>query len=375
MNPIHYTRHEEGITMFSNGKHSTVSSSHPNFEKILDALKKRQYEYIDGMLDIRAAINKYGNSTKKNRRVYAKDKKVYWIDSKGNHKEMHGTLVDRIVSDIGYSSKRKFADALLAFMDNIQKNKRKDIRDELYDWLMSGKNPITYDGCFLAYKKIRNDYTDIYTGLMDNSPGKFVRMNQSDVDQDRHRVCSTGLHFCSLEYLNKYHGNNHTRVVIVKVNPRHVFAIPVDYNFQKGRASEYYVVGEYEDGWKHQIEAFKSSFVDEDNKQESMPQVKFATGWMQPSLKSLSEGFGLIFDGKVLMCENKLLIATNSYIKRLNGEILANDLDLNFRSITAGDTIKLGNEFVIKVMSPETKSVRAALKSAIYKLSKHHIKL
>jgi hypothetical protein len=68
-------------------------------------------------------------------------------------------------------------------------------------------------------------------------------MPRSECDENRDQTCSTGLHFCSYEYLPRGYSHNQ-RVVIVKVNPKDVTAIPTDYNYQKARCCSYEVVGE-----------------------------------------------------------------------------------------------------------------------------------
>jgi hypothetical protein len=126
-------------------------------------------------------------------------------------------------------------------MENLLENPSKRSVDELYGFLEKNNLPITPDGHFLAYKKVRNDYKDVYSGTMDNSPGQVVTMPRNKVDDDKDRTCSVGLHFCSEGYLNHFGGE---RVVIVKVNPRDVVSIPSDYNNTKGRACQYEVIGE-----------------------------------------------------------------------------------------------------------------------------------
>jgi hypothetical protein len=130
---------------------------------------------------------------------------------------------------------------LVEFMHNLMKNPSKRAVDELYGFLEKNSLPITPDGCFLAYKRVRGDYKDCYTGTMDNSVGKVVEMERNMVDDNRDNTCSTGLHFCSHSYLASFGGE---RTVIVKVNPADVVSIPSDYNNAKGRACSYEVIGE-----------------------------------------------------------------------------------------------------------------------------------
>ena len=53
----------------------------------------------------------------------------------------------------------------------------------------------------LAYKKIRNNWTDIHSGTFDNSIGAVCGMPRNMVDEDSSRTCSAGLHVCSYDYL------------------------------------------------------------------------------------------------------------------------------------------------------------------------------
>jgi hypothetical protein len=126
-------------------------------------------------------------------------------------------------------------------MENLMLNPSKRAVTELYGFLEKNSLPITPDGHFLAYKKVRFDYKDCHSGTMDNSVGTVVEMERNAVDDDKDRTCSTGLHFCSQGYLNHFGGE---RIVIVKINPRDVVSIPSDYNDSKGRACRYEVVDE-----------------------------------------------------------------------------------------------------------------------------------
>jgi len=313
-NEIYYTSHDGGATLFMDGKLKSISSDHPNFMKIMSALKAKSYDLAIKLMDMVGTINDIGSNVSKKfvgRRVFVEGETVYFTDENGKHHVLHGTLVDRIIDDIGKPSGQKYADALLALQDNIMRNTRKDIREELYEFLMSGKTPITMDGCFLAYKKVKaankqGQYLDIYSGTMDNAPGKIPRMDPKDVDADRYRECSRGLHFCSRGYLSHYgngDGDDSSVVMVVKVNPKDVFAIPTDYSFQKGRASEYYVVGMVNKG--HDLsksDVFKDSFIDEDSKEASAPNVTFKAP-LKAGLQTVGESYGLINDGKCLVIE------------------------------------------------------------------------
>ena len=130
---------------------------------------------------------------------------------------------------------------LVNFMDNLMQNPSHRSVNELYGFLEKNNLPITPDGHFLAYKRVRDNYFDVHSGTMDNSVGKIVEMPRNEVDDNANNTCSSGLHFCSQEYLTSFGGD---RTVIVKINPRDVVSIPNDYNNSKGRACRYEVIGE-----------------------------------------------------------------------------------------------------------------------------------
>lgn len=349
MTQVYYTRHSGGLTLIVDGHQSTVSNTNPNFEKIVQLLRNKDYEAAISLMNTAETINKQGVChTVPGCKVFVKNGMVYYYDSR-NRKEtkLDNTLVDRILADLGKPGGERFASSLMNLLANINSNPIKDIAPELYEWFAAGKAPITSDGCILAYKKVRKDFKDIYTGTMSNEPGKIVRMKQSDVDTNRFNECSRGLHFAALGYLSHYgNSSDGSRIVIVKVNPRHIFAIPRDYNCQKGRASEYFVVGEYLGANREKVEAFNDSFIDEDNYLGAAPAVKYTNQGIRPSLEAIAESHNLVHKGKV-----KVFGVTDENGSRY--EVLPWDTDQPH-----------------KVMSFETKSVRVAVKKAIDEIEK-----
>jgi hypothetical protein len=134
---------------------------------------------------------------------------------------------------------------LVPFLENLELNPSRRVEQTLYEFLEYGKIPLTTDGHFLAYKAVREDWYDIYSGSMNNAVGEIVEVDRNRVDDDANATCSHGLHVCSFDYLPHFaHADGH--VVIVKVNPRDVVAIPRDYNNTKMRVCRYEVVGELE---------------------------------------------------------------------------------------------------------------------------------
>lgn len=159
--------------------------------------------------------------------------------------EVHNALTDRIYDII---SQGLDPQKWLMFAENIYNNPLDTARSELALWLEACKMPITDDGCFLAYKKVRSDYKDIHSGTMDNSVGNTVEMDRSLVSTDRYQTCAAGLHFCSESYLKYFgsFGGSSEKILLLKINPADVVAIPNDYGNAKGRTWRYQVIGEIE---------------------------------------------------------------------------------------------------------------------------------
>jgi len=216
------------VVVIENRSHTISKKTHIAYNKVLDAIKAQDWQAVCDLIEPKKVILKYGAG---NLSIQGED--VFYKGEK-----MDNSLTRRMVSMFqeGFP-----VEPMVAFMDNLQQNPSKRAVTELYSFLEKNQLPITPDGCFLAYKKVREDYKDCYTGTIDNSIGQKPSMVRNMVDDDQNRTCSTGLHFCSVEYLQSFHGN-HT--MILKINPRDVVAIPTDYNDSKGRCCAYEVVGE-----------------------------------------------------------------------------------------------------------------------------------
>jgi len=135
--------------------------------------------------------------------------------------------------------------SLSMFLNNLMKNPSSRAVTELYRFVEHTNLPVSDDGCLLAYKIIRRDYTDKHSGKMDNSPGKVVEMPRNMVDSEANRTCSKGLHFCSYNYATGgFNNRNSDRMVVIKISPEDVVSIPTDYNNEKGRCCKFTVLYE-----------------------------------------------------------------------------------------------------------------------------------
>lgn len=216
------------LTVVIDGTPHTISNTHVTFEKVKEAIKAGDWEKVKDIIEPKKVVLNYGQGN-----VSIQGTTLYW---KG--KPWHNAMATRMIQMLtdGFP-----IDPMVKFMENLMTNPSNRSVQELYGFLEKNNLPITPDGCFLAYKKVRSDFKDVHSGTFDNSPGQVVSMPRNEVDDESSRTCSHGLHFCSKEYLQHFNGE---RIVIVKINPADVVSIPKNYNESKGRCCRYEVISE-----------------------------------------------------------------------------------------------------------------------------------
>lgn len=247
------------ITAVIDNATHTINRSHVAFEKIKEAIKVNDWDTVKELIVPKKAVISFGAGN-----VNIDGDRILW-----RGEEMHNALTERMLQML----KEDFpVQPLVNFMENLMQNPSNRAIRELYSFLEKNNLPITPDGHFLAYKNVRENYYDIYSGQVPNKPASLlnaleleqypittkngvtvkivdnqtvVSMERNAVDDNREVTCSNGLHVCSHSYLSVFNSvGGHT--LIVKVNPRDVVSVPADHNDQKLRNCVYVVVGEAE---------------------------------------------------------------------------------------------------------------------------------
>lgn len=225
-----------GLSIVIDNKPYVVNNTHLNYSLILDCIKSKQYSQIPDLVNVTKVITNFVQPSINTPTDFEVDTESETIKYKGE--VVHNAVVYYIFEMI----KKGFPiDSLLKFLTNLYENPSKKTIDELYSFLDYGKMPITEDGCFIAYKRVNNNYTSIYDNKTDNSIGKTVEMPRHKVDDRSDNTCSHGLHICSFDYLQYYSGD---KVIVVKVHPADVVSVPTDYKNTKARVCKYVVIGE-----------------------------------------------------------------------------------------------------------------------------------
>lgn len=217
--------------------------SHPNYNKLIGYLKTNNVEHFEAAYDIISKVNSYCEGY-----VNCQDGSLSW-DGIKMPDMFTGTILDMIKQGFPF-------EPMLNFLDNLSQNPSDHAVVELFDFMENKNMPITYDGHFLAYKAVRNDYKDIYSGTFNNNIGDVCSVPRNKVDNNRNNGCGHGLHVGAIDYAKSYGGidlddidgggnDGGNRLMICKVNPRDVVSVPTDSKFQKLRCCRYEVVAEF----------------------------------------------------------------------------------------------------------------------------------
>lgn len=222
----------DGTIVFThNGRSHTIGNTHPQYSKILTALKGRKYVVAAKLVDMKESIQKLS------KKIVVKDGQVLF-----NGNVVGGVVVERILKFVREGLPYK---PLVRFLENLQANPSSRAVQELYKFLEHKHMPITEDGCFIGYKAITNDWKDKYTHSVDNRVGQTPELPRNSVVDDFRVGCAAGLHIGSYEYACGFATGN-DRIVLVKVNPADAVCVPEDSGWQKLRAWKYKVMEEVE---------------------------------------------------------------------------------------------------------------------------------
>jgi len=226
-----YTMTKESLVIVIKGKTHTLNKNSLNFDKARKAAFEERWDDISDLISVGKGIEQWANG-----HFSYKDSKIFF---RGDL--IPSDLTERI---IGTASEGHNPTFLMKFWEKLQENPSNRSVTQLYPFLAHKGIPIDEDGDILAYKAIRADYTDCYSGTVVNKPGTVNKMPRNKISDDPNKGCHFGFHVGALKYAKSF-GGPESRVVICKVNPAHVVCVPYDSSHQKMRICEYKVIGHY----------------------------------------------------------------------------------------------------------------------------------
>jgi len=222
---------DQNITVNYEGQTHIISRVNKSADKLILMLKNKDYDNIPNFISISKRIEKESN----NKFVVVNGR----IMVEGV--EAPAALSNKIIK---FSEQGLPYEPLLKFAKNLQNNPSFRAVNELFLFLEKNDHPITENGCFIAYKRVRKDFKDIYTGTMDNSVGNVVEMPRNQVNEDCNQTCSNGLHVANWDYAHNVYSCAEDDIMLeVEVNPADVVSVPIDYNSAKMRTCKYKVLG------------------------------------------------------------------------------------------------------------------------------------
>ena len=222
------------INIVIDGKNYNIQASHPKFSDAITSIVNNDYDEFMNIVDPASKLSKLYASYEG---IEVKDGSLYVFEE-----QVHGVIAERILGllNIGLDCTNVFK-----FILKLNLNPSKRAVDELYTFLEHKNLPLTDTGNFLAYKAVRNNFTDKHTGKFLNTVDSVLEMPRNKVDDNKEVGCSYGFHAGTVEYALGFACGD-DKLVLVEINPADVVSIPTDCNFQKLRTCKYKVVGEYE---------------------------------------------------------------------------------------------------------------------------------
>lgn len=263
MAKISYVKSGNNIMhIHAEGKNYTVGTDHINYNKIKEAIKEDNVEKLIEYCDLPKQIASLSNSS-----VEIKDGIVYFKGEPLKNEGIANRILNLMQEDLPF-------DNMIKFLENVLNNPSRRAVYELLGFLENRAMPITDDGCFFAYKRVRDDWKDFHSGKFENKIGTEISMARNEVDDDPTHDCSYGFHVGSIEYVKGFYAGQ-GKVLIVKVNPKDVVSVPKDGNSQKCRVCSYKVVSEYTEDLEKSsvynsvsVTPITNNWRKEDNKQD-----------------------------------------------------------------------------------------------------------
>lgn len=230
MTELAYTLTNESVTVVYNGKPYTVQKGAPNFLPLRRAILEDKLDDIPKNLSIAKSVEDWAQGQ---------------FTVEGEQIKFNGEPVPREINQrvlqmvaIGHNPTPVFR-----FWERLQKNPSFRSVQQLWGFLQHQGIPLTEDGCFLAYKSVRQDYKDHHSGRWDNRPGTVNHMPRNQISDDPKVACHEGFHVGALGYAASFNAGG--RIVICKVDPADVVSVPYDESSQKMRVCRYEVIGHH----------------------------------------------------------------------------------------------------------------------------------
>lgn len=233
------------IVLHFDGRTVNVAKGDGRYEKIVNAYREKRIDDIPAIVDPSAYFKKYGATW---------DEEDMSITVKGE--KMPKELTNRILA---YQALALPFDSLMKFWENLKQNPSLEARRDLFKFLENKGHAITEEGYFTGYRGVTSSYKDIRTGTFCNAVDSVCEMPRASVDSNPNNTCSHGLHVGGYQYAKDF--GRAGKLMVVRVHPRDVVAVPTDYNGQKMRVCRFEVIAEAQGMLEHIVTDEKGNAV------------------------------------------------------------------------------------------------------------------
>ncbi len=223
--------------LLDDGDSLAVTKEHPKYQDIALELTLGNNEKALELASIKIAAQKYlkGNFRIENDQFFMNDTPI-----KNNFAD---DLIDAFTREEPFEH-------LLKFFENIQACPSLNIYERIWTFIKKAHIEITDKGNVVCYKKVDNDFMDLYSNTIFNGVGETVTMLRSSVVEDPDQTCSRGLHVSAPSYLSSYGADTRIRVIKCIVRPQDFVSIPSDYDHTKVRVCSYKVIEDVTDQYR-----------------------------------------------------------------------------------------------------------------------------
>ena len=206
----------------------TFDSSNPDFQKVKDALLRGDFDTVQEVLDNPTPTHEFNF---KGSTVTIENDEILYNGQPLNH---------GFVTRLKELRAEGLADPTpwLKFLERVMQNPSQRIRDHLHTFVEDKHMALTQEGKVIAYKGVREDLMDIYSGTIRNDVGATIEVARSTVDDNPENTCSNGLHIGDYDYARSWGSNG--RLLLVEFDPADAVSIPID--GQKLRTCRYKVL-------------------------------------------------------------------------------------------------------------------------------------
>lgn len=220
---------DSGVTAIINGKNYSITSDHPQYYKVVEAIhSKVNGKKLAQIFATANSIKEYSNGKFK----ISSDLSAVYYRGHRVHNSVERDILRFMREDLP-------VEPLLAFTARLYRNPSMKAIETLNDFRNLYNLPITDDGCVLAYKGVDENFCDMHTHSVNNCVGSVPkRFKRNEVDDNDETDCSKGYHAGSFKYASSFGPN----VVVVKVAPEDVVVVPKNCRTWKFRTLGYEVV-------------------------------------------------------------------------------------------------------------------------------------